>query len=817
MQYVFTKKFDGTFTMSWVGFPLSTDEISTRVRDIKTFSIIPTKSIKSITNFSDIVRGESEEHYFKRTFSYSNLRSGISYTEYEPITGITKDYCPLNDLYLNLSYFRIDTVTTSVPTLTINSIVIEGTYDIETTDEIIEVPDDGYIFEPKNIYKIFTLTGFEIYGVNTSNLTIKYRFTQDGGRTYTPWEFLTNENISTAKLNKVRFAQVQYSVQKIDDAITSKIYDIILLGEFQNINNYYLKTNRYGIREDCPNIDTGTNLSGGTSGQSGSALACLNGQTSYKGDGTTTYDYNRDWFTQGLSCYLTGNVIANLNPDNASTTGAEQASTTGSFDPYSGANKIGDWYNYLVNSMGKVLGWTVDYHLTDPDGNGIDKYLHEYQLFNIVDVQKIKIIVPENTFPDNQVQFNEFMLDMMDTFTVIVLKDEFHKAFGIEKRPAQKDIIFFCKANRFYRVKHAQVYRDVMYMGIYYNVVLEKYEKLANEQNLSDASKALIDPLTKNNTIDNLFGFENQEEENKILNKQLKPTTHEVYKLNINSGLEILRRDIFNSLKGTKIASSYYNLSSLSVGSVAVTYTLPDSTLSVSDNRAFNLWFNFNNNYNPANIIDDDVFNSYYVNSTNYFDFLNNYDSVNKKGYKIGYLNEKLILTINNSEFYLNVTGITTNIWYGLTINIDNRQREISLDLYRRNYSYNITMFTDNYENVIVDSQDSTGITYYTSSGYKPVKNTEINSKLTDVNLLSVASISYSNVPLFSFEIDKTITVYASDVKMTNIRIFNDIIPDEAKSNILLQRIIQDSNYLILADNATSQLYTANIPNTRWE
>src|SRR5574343_336795 len=105
------------------------------------------------------------------------------------------------------------------------------------------------------------------------------------------------------------------------------------------------------------------------------------------------------------------------------------------------------------------------------------------------------------------------MLDMMDTFKILILKDEFQRVFGIEKRPSQKDIIFFCQANRFYRVRHAQVHRDIMYMGIYYNVVLEKYEKLANEQNLSAASKNLIEPLTQNNTIDSLFGFENKEEE----------------------------------------------------------------------------------------------------------------------------------------------------------------------------------------------------------------------------------------------------------------------------------------------------------------
>ncbi len=68
MQYILTKKFDGTFTMSWIGFPVSTDEISTQLRDIKTFAITPTKSIKTITSFNDVIRGENDKHYFKKYF-----------------------------------------------------------------------------------------------------------------------------------------------------------------------------------------------------------------------------------------------------------------------------------------------------------------------------------------------------------------------------------------------------------------------------------------------------------------------------------------------------------------------------------------------------------------------------------------------------------------------------------------------------------------------------------------------------------------------------------------------------------------------------
>ena len=75
-----------------------------------------------------------------------------------------------------------------------------------------------------------------------------------------------------------------------------------------------------------------------------------------------------------------------------------------------------------------------------------------------------------------------------------------------------------------------------------------------------------------------------------------------------------MQRDIFNGLKGTKVANNYYNLTSIPSGTTAVTYTKKDPTLTVSENRAFNLWFNFNNKYDPNKIIDDNVFESYNVN-----------------------------------------------------------------------------------------------------------------------------------------------------------------------------------------------------------
>ena len=52
-----------------------------------------------------------------------------------------------------------------------------------------------------------------------------------------------------------------------------------------------------------------------------------------------------------------------------------------------------------------------------------------------------------------------------------------------------------------------------------------------------------------------------------------------------------------------------------------------------------------------------------------------------------------------------------------------------------------------------------------------------------------------------------------SDMKITNIRFFEDIIPEEQHNKILNQNVIRDdSKYLIFADNANTRLVLPSYP-----
>jgi hypothetical protein len=50
-------------------------------------------------------------------------------------------------------------------------------------------------------------------------------------------------------------------------------------------------------------------------------------------------------------------------------------------------------------------------------------------------------------------------------------------------------------------------------------------------------------------------------------------------------------------------------------------------------------------------------------------------------------------------------------------------------------------------------------------------------------------------------------------MKATNIRLFNDVIPESYHNKILNQYIIgDDSKHLVFADNATSRIYLSRFP-----
>lgn len=819
MYYLLDKKYDETLSINFIG----TEEFSNPGDTLVLTMPECIKGITEITSYTDVVEGETDNVYLTKYFQYKN-GSTSDWSDPIPISGITElEICTTKCLQFKLLYYRLDDsgLDTNL-VLTLKNPSINGKFKYTTSDEtlVIDTDDPIQILNVPDIFKIFSIDSFEVistakYG-NVFN--IKYRFTQDNGLSWTKWELLTQENISTVLWDKLRFVRLQYIFEMNEGYSTPvKVYDVILYGDFQNLSANSLKMNYFGLKENCLNlyypgaeIDSSMGID-----ETLPPLDC-------KGTDSTTcsliqekseYQLHMNWLTQGLRCYSnpdnggasTIDVLESQNKSNSSTL----------WNPYD-FGKITEWHNFLAGTVNDMLGFNIDYHKTDPDSNGIDKIIHEYQLHNIVDVKTIKVLVPENQFPDNQIVINQFNLDLFDTFKINILKTEFKNAFGVQTRPGQEDILYFCQINRMYIVKHAQIHKDVMNAGIYYDVILEKYEKRANVLNRVEESKEKIDSLTRNTTIDDLFGFEKDQDTKQIANKtQMKPKSFDFIRNSVNSRMEYIKMPIYNG--DIKIIESMYYLGNIGSDENGVNYVEQDNNLLKSDNRSFIFWVNFPNLYNPDKAISKEMIEGYDIPENTIFNFVNNMDT-GGNGYKIWYQNDHLWFMLND---YIEKIpfSLMTNIWYSVIVNLDQRQRKFTAKLYRRNTRIEVVLYNPKtYEKLQLDlDEDMTDIEYEMNvNGFRAVDNKEIESK--DIQSTFIEMDSYDNnmsEPL-EFKHEERISVKGSKMYITNIRVLDDLIKDGDEQIILNELIIKDAQHVIVADNCEKQIKTENITNKNW-
>jgi hypothetical protein len=214
------------------------------------------------------------------------------------------------------------------------------------------------------------------------------------------------------------------------------------------------------------------------------------------------------------------------------------------------------------------------------------------------------------------------------------------------------------------------------------------------------------------------------------------------------------------------ISKSHYDLSSVNFTATqstdAVTYKNMKNYYKVSDNIGFISWFNINN----------------YTYNDNYHLF-NYYDSVNSLGLDINITDNKSVVTLNSDTYEMNLSSeLSEETWYAYILNVDQRQRKIHQYIYKRN--------------VELESDASS---------------------LNSTKLLLVYSNSSDMTPV-EFELENTTAKLLScDMKITNIRFFIDVIPQDQHNKILNQAIIRDdSKYLLFADNANTRLTLPNYP-----
>ena len=700
-------------------------------------------SVECIKTFFYDTLGLTDNRYLDTFYRVS--RDGNAFSEWFPLNRNVTEFPSLDNLTLEVKWIR------SGNSLFGEIKIIEYHIEGEVERDIVEDGSTTYVKPGKEIvikapyiYKVFGLTGYEVVtGSDITQADLKWRYSQDNSRTWSRWEPLTQNNVKTANISPIRFFQVEFSVHNNGSTALS-IQDINLLGDFQNVSKDYFKSNLMGIRDNC----TSNIVGAGYYDQSGNFVSYPNPSGA---QGSVSSGIS------GANCQTdqNGSVLPSLT----------EANKAGLYNPYQ-QNEAQALLNKMSTDAAELFGHKVIYFATDPDSKGTDMTLHEYQLYNVACQGDLKVSVENNNFPDSQIVMNQFDLNLFSTMEVHITKKMFKEVFGPQRRPAKEDFIYFCQLNRMYSVDHAQQFRNFNNSAVYYKLILKKFNMAANvvvdDQSINDTLKK----LTNNSALDQLMGIDKEEDKKSIANKNQQRTLTDDPIRHIFT-VPIEKELIENS--STVISKSHYDLSAIDFGNVAVEYKNIEPYIQETENFSFMMWFSINN------YIKDDS-----------YPFFSYYDEVNSLGWKTKLMNDEILVTLNTATYSFMLVdepgddpyGLEEDTWYCYVLSVDQRQREMSQWIYKRD----------------VDE--------------------EYRAAMLNGTMLRLVHENISDIePFEAYMEDVRCKLFGSDMKATNIRLFDDIMPKDSHNKLLNQALVgNDSRHLVFADNANTRLTLPRYP-----
>lgn len=289
------------------------------------------------------------------------------------------------------------------------------------------------------------------------------------------------------------------------------------------------------------------------------------------------------------------------------------------FRPYE-INRGINLYQDLSNLVNNVFGLDSVYYSVQPQGRGKDVVLKEYTLFNVVDEKCVKIMVPNNTFPDAAINFETWGLNFQQPFEVHIDRKYFESLFGKGAQPRKRDIIFIPIMNRIFQIDSMYVFKDISNYPVYFKIQLVKYEVRKNTTFLDTSSESKLLDYTVNTK--DLF-------EEEVLNEEIDITKPQQYTVSsqkrledptrsyIDKDLPIIGYDLNNNW--TIVFNNYYDLDQLFIDdSNIINPTSPvipgsiekdavrwkaDPILTENEERSFTCWFRTRNYLDRSKLV----------------------------------------------------------------------------------------------------------------------------------------------------------------------------------------------------------------------
>ena len=441
----------------------------------------------------------------------------------------------------------------------------------------------------------------------------------------------------------------------------------------------------------------------------------------------------------------------------------EVSCDTNLFQPYN-LTKSTTIYKQLVGITNDIFGHSVQYFRTEPDKRTEDVILMEYSLFNVVDKKDVKILVPDNEFPEENPTYDIFGMEFAE-FEVHIVAEEFERVFGLGVQPRNMDYMYIPIINKMYEVSSVGLADEFNRENSYYRVKLVKYqERTAVQKNNFEAdTDALI------TGVEEVFGERQSEEMEKDTNPTQFQTVSTSYRdgirMFVDRKLSIEDYDLKN--RWTIVSKNYYDLNAMKLNNVAVEYAVA-SKLTSDNNMAITMWFS------PK-------FSS--ADSTEYRLFG---DLAAINGFNILLSNTELIVEANTYEYrFTHDLSFDTTKWYALVLNINNKFLQLGTSIYSLDESNNRGTVSPN------RPQDAS------NNLVEEFTNTEEIGQ-----------------PLV-WDAGTNFHLRGNSMFMTNIRVFEKVIEYEQHHNVLNQYVVRDNQLSILIDNAIPSLGYQRFKNAR--
>jgi len=288
------------------------------------------------------------------------------------------------------------------------------------------------------------------------------------------------------------------------------------------------------------------------------------------------------------------------------------------FRPYD-INRSINMYQDLSKIVNNVFGHEVVYYSVQPQGRGKDVVLKEYNIFNVVDEKCVKVMVPNNQFPDAALTFETWGLNFQQPFEIHIDRKYFESIFGKGSQPRKRDIIYFPITNRIYQIDSMYVFRDINNYPVYFKIQLTKYEVKKNTTFNDPAAETALLDYTVN--TQELFGEEVKNEEIELTKPQQYAITsqrrlEDPIRSYINKDLPIIEYDLNNNW--TIVFNNYYDLDKIFIDAEAqVDPSSPllleverdavrwkaDPILTADEERSFMCWFRTRNYLDRSKLV----------------------------------------------------------------------------------------------------------------------------------------------------------------------------------------------------------------------